>query len=375
MSKFSRAFVGIAALSATAITAHTLINVRRVRKPHPAPPPIDEPVTILLPLRNEAHRVEPTLRDLMGQKHLSNLDILILDDGSTDGTADVVRAIAGDDPRVRIIDGGDSELPAGWLGKSYACHRLSQEASGNVYVFTDAEVRFDPMAIAGAITTMRDASLQLFSPYPRQVALSWPERITQPMVTWSWLATLNVDAAEKLPFTSLAAAVGQFIVVDAQAYHASGGHSAVADKVLEDVELLRALKRNGYHGAPGLGGDVSSCRMYDGATEIYDGYTKSVWSAFGSTPQAFLVAGVMVYFYVVPPLAAVLSKDLGTRAFGLIGYTAGVVGRTETARANRERAWPDALTQPASLTAFASIIVASVIRKKRGTLTWKGRAI
>lgn len=330
---------------------------------------------MLLPLRDEAGRVTPTIHCLLAQQGLHDLEILVLDDGSQDGTADVVRGAIGTDPRVKIIDGGLDDPPPGWLGKNWACHRLSQEATGRVLVFVDAEVQLTPHAIASAIHEMRGAGIDLLSPYPRQVAVTLPERITQPLVVWSWLATLPVDAAERIGFPSLAAAIGQFIVVDAHAYRASGGHAAVHDVVLEDVGILRALKRHGFRGAPGDGSAVASCRMYESAAEIFHGYTKSLWSAFGSATGAAIIATTMIAVYVVPPAVAVLSRDRPTRAIGALGYASGVAGRALVARTTGERSWPDSLAQPASMAAFAGLIVTSLVRRRRGTLTWKGRTI
>src|SRR5262249_40088305 len=111
------------ALLAAAGTAHAVGNARRLRGPPTDPPPTAERVTVLLPVRDEAHRVGPCLRSLLGQRRLPDLEILVLDDRSTDGTADVVRAVPADDPRVRVLAG--DAVPKGWLGKPWACRQLA----------------------------------------------------------------------------------------------------------------------------------------------------------------------------------------------------------------------------------------------------------
>ncbi len=351
------------------------MNLRLARQPRPTGQVVSERVSVLLPLRNEAARVAPTLRALLGQVGVPELEILILDDGSDDGTADVVRDVVDADPRVKIIDGGGDELPEGWLGKAWACHRLSLEATGEVLVFIDADVVLQPGAIAATVTMMREDDLDLLSPYPRQIAGTAIERATQPLVTWSWLATMPLHPAEHTGYPSLAAAIGQFLVVDADAYRASGGHTAVRDVILEDVGVLRTLKRHGFRGVPAIGSDVAECRMYDSARDLVEGYTKSLWSAFGSTPGAIGAVGVMAVGYVLPPIFALAARDRRTRTWGLIGYAAGVTGRWLVARRTGERRWPDVLAQPASIATFGALTVESLRRRRAGTLRWRGRRI
>jgi len=373
--RISQAVAGTGALTASVLTAHAAINIRLVRRPRDEAVTVNERVSVLLPARDEAGRITPTLRSLLAQEGLPDLEILVLDDGSTDGTGDVVRQIVGTDPRVKVIDGPDDPPPPGWLGKSWACHRLSQEATGDVLVFVDADVDLTPRAIASTIHQMREAGLDLLSPYPRQVAVTPAERITQPLVVWSWVTALPIRITERSHYPSMAAAIGQFLVVDARAYRISGGHTAVADMIIEDVGVLRALKRHGFKGAPADGSAVASCRMYDSAEDIYAGYTKSVWSVFQPAIAAYALAGVMVGAYVAPPIFALVGPGKRTRMWGLTGYGAGVLGRYVVARRTGERVWPDVLAQPVSMAAFAGLIVESIRRHRAGTLTWRGRAI
>lgn len=373
--RIARAIAGTGALTSAALTAHAAINMRLIRRPRDESVTIGERVSVLLPARNEAARITPTLRSLLAQEGLPDMEILILDDGSTDGTGDVVRQVVGTDPRVKVIDGPDDLPPAGWLGKSWACHRLAQEATGSVLVFIDADVQLSSRAIASTIHQMRSGGLDLLSPYPRQVAITPAERITQPLVVWSWVTALPIRITERSHYPSMAAAVGQFLVVDARAYRISGGHAAIADLILEDVGVLRALKRAGFQGAPADGSAVASCRMYTSWPEIYDGYTKSVWSAVQPSPVAYALVSVMALAYVAPPIFAILGPGRAARAWGIAGYASGVLGRYVVARRTGERVWPDVLAQPASVATFAGLILASLRRHRAGTITWRGRPL
>lgn len=373
--RLTRALVTAGSIASATLTAQIALNLAMVKKPSTPSSPISERVSILLPVRNEVHRVEPTLRSLIDQQGLTDFEILVLDDGSTDGTAAIIARVAADDPRVRLVQGAGSQLPPGWLGKPWACQRLGVLATGSVLVFVDADVTLNPHAVASGVATLRASEVQLVSPYPKQAAHSFSERITQPLVNWSWLATLPLRLAEHSKSPVWSAAIGQFLIIDANAYRASGGHEPVADVILEDVGVLRNLKRNGYRGIPVDGSDMAECRMYTGAQEIYEGYTKSLWSAFGRGPGSIGGVAAMLLIYVLPAAATFTSKDSATRRWGAVGYASGVAGRALVARRTGERVWPDSLTHPASLATFAGLTTASIARKRRGTITWKGRAL
>jgi hypothetical protein len=369
-----RAFDALTAVGtalAVAGTAHAAWNLRRLRVPPPDPPPVGERVAVLLPVRDEAHRVAPCVRSVLAQSGVRDLTVLVLDDGSRDGTAEVVRRAAAGDDRLRLLTGED--LPAGWWGKPWACQQLAdaaQDGGAGVLVFVDADVVLEPHAVASSVALLRWAALDLVSPYPRQVAGSAAERLVQPLLQWSWLTTLPLRLAERSPRESLAAANGQLVVVDAAAYRRAGGHRAVRAEMLEDVALLRAVKRTGGRGTVADGTGLAACRMYDGWSDLRDGYAKSLWSAFGSAPGAAAVTGVLLTTYVLPPLAALR----GSRT-GLVGYVAAVLGRVLVGRRVGSRVWPDALAHPASVAMFGWLAATSVRGHRAGTLQARGRRV
>lgn len=355
-------------LASLALTAHTLVNLRRLRVPADDPAPVHERVSVLLPVRDEAHQVAACLQSLLEQVGVADLEILVLDDGSTDGTADVVRAVAGADPRVRLLEG--PPLPTGWLGKPWACAQLGEAATGEVLVFVDADVVFAPHAVAAAVALLRESGLDLVTPYPRQLALRPAERLVQPLLQWSWLTLLPLGRAERSPRTSLVAATGQFLVVDADAYRRCGGHGAVRAEVLDDIAILQALKRAGGHGVVVDGTHLATCRMYTSWREVRDGYGKSLWTAFGSPAGGAAVAGLLGLTYVVPAVAALRGSRVGT-----VGYAAAVAGRYAVAERTGGRSLPDSLAHPASVSAFGWLLARSWWGHRRGRLAWKGRTL
>jgi glycosyltransferase involved in cell wall biosynthesis len=332
-----------------------VINARLLRRPHAS---VTARVSVLIPARDEASAIGECLRSLAGQ---DVAEVLVLDDESSDGTGEIAcasgaRVLAGEPP------------PAGWLGKPWACTQLARAADprSDVLVFLDADVRLEPGAIALAAGLLRE--FDLVAPHPRQVAITLAERLVQPLLEWSILTFLPLRLAERSARPSLAAANGQFLVVRRVAYERAGGH--VPDAVLDDLALLRAIKRTGGRGTVVDGSELASCRMYAGWAEVRDGYSKSLWSAFGSWPGAAGVLALLTVAYVVPPVAMLR----GSRAGGL-GYAAAVAGRIVAARRTHGRAVPDAFAHPLSIAVLGYLTARSHVLHRRRALRWKGRPI
>jgi Glycosyltransferase like family 2 len=358
--------VRVGAALAVAGTAHQLANLRHLRVPPARPPVVTEAVTVALPVRDEAHRVAPTVAALLAQRGVPDLEVLVLDDGSTDGTAAVVRSVAGADPRLRVLPGTPPR--PGLPGKPHACAQLAAAARGSVLVFVDADVLLAPHAVAAAVAALRGGGLDLLSPWPRQVADGPAARLVQPLLQWSWMVSLPLRRAERSPRPALCAANGQFLVADAAALAAAGGFGGVAGAVLDDLAVARAVKRAGGRVGVADGSALATCRMYDDWADLRQGYRKSLWAAFGPAPASAAVAATLALAYVLPPLAAVT----GSRA-GLVGYAAAVLSRVAAARRSGGRAWPDALAHPASVTVLLGLLAGSWRGHRRGELTWKGR--
>ena len=357
-----------------ALTGHAVVNARLLRRPGPERSTTTEGVSVLLPVRDEAHRVVPCLEALLAQRGVPHLEIIVLDDGSTDGTAEVVGQLAAGDPRVRVVTG--RPLPAGWLGKPHACHQLAASAAADhsVLAFVDADVVLAPDAVATSVALL--GTLDLLTPYPRIIAVGWGERLVQPLLQWSWLTFLPLRGVERSRRPSLAAAGGQFLVVRRAGYERAGGHAAVRDRVLEDIELARRIKRTGGRIALADGSRLASCRMYTSWNELVAGYTKSLWASFGSPAAALGVVTALLILYVGPVVVGVAGLFAGSPSWivaGLVGYGLGVLGRVVTARATGARVFPDALAQPASIVLFGWLVVTSL--RRRRALSWKGRPV
>lgn len=352
-----RAAVTLAGTLSAAATTLSLVNLRHLRTP--ASTTTAARISVLVPARDEADRIGPTLRSLRNLRGVEQ--ILVLDDNSSDATADLVRA-AGLDVVV-----GSQEPPPGWLGKPWACQRLADAATGDVLVFIDADVELHPGAALAAAAMLTD--VDLVCPYPRQVTNGWLQRLVQPLLQWSWLTFLPLRLSETSPRPLLSAGNGQFLAVRREAYFAAGGHAGVRGEVLEDLALVRRLKASGHRVAMADGTHLATCRMYASDTDLATGYTKSLHAAFG--PPVVLLLALM---YVLPPAAALLSHDRRTRVAGLAGYAAAVTGRVAVARRTAQPV-PDAAAHPVSIVALAALWVRSRTAHRRGTITWRGRVL
>jgi hypothetical protein len=364
--------------ASAALAIHAAVNARLLRRPPALVPPTSSQaqrrLSVLLPVRDEAQRVSPCVSALLASRGV-DFELLVLDDGSRDGTAEVVRHAAGDDRRVRVLEG--QPLPRGWLGKPHACQQLAEAAGGDVLLFVDADVVVAPDGLARTVALLDGAGLDLVSPYPRQLVATAAERLLQPLLQWSWLTFLPLRLAERSRSPSLCAANGQLLACHATAYRAAGGHAAVRGEIVEDVALARRFKAHGYRATVADGTDVATCRMYQDWPELRDGYTKSLWAAFGSTGGAVGVTALLTWLYVLPPAAAVtgvLQRRPSLAVTGTAGYLAGVAGRMVAAYRTGGRLL-DSPAHPVSVAALAWLTLRSLRHHRAGTATWKGRVI
>jgi hypothetical protein len=342
---------------AVAGAVHAAANAPLLRRPGPAAA-ADEPVAILVPARDEARNIADCLRSLHGQG-----DVLVLDDESSDATADLARAAG-----ARVLAG--STPPPGWLGKPWACAQLAAATDHPILVFVDADVRLAPGAVAAAVGLLDAARLDIVCPFPRQLAESPAERLVQPLLQWSWLTLLPLRVAERSPRPSLTAACGQFVVIRRAALDRAGGFDAIRGAVLDDLALVRAVMAAGGRGGVVDGTHLATCRMYGGWPALRDGYRKSLWAAFGTAPRAAGVVALVGLAYVVPPVAALRGSKLGA-----VGYLAGVASRLVAARRTGGRALPDALAHPVSVLVFGYLTATSWRERRAGRLGWKDRPL
>lgn len=172
-------------------------------------------ISVLVPARDESAVIADTVKSWLSQTY-PNFELLILDDHSSDGTADLARQAADSDPRVRILSG--ESLPDGWKGKNWACHQLSHAASSDILLFTDADVRWEPGALTALVAEMTRSRADLLTVWPTQVTRTWAERLVVPLMGFVIIGYLPVLAVHYLPWPVFAAAMGQCLAFRRDAY-------------------------------------------------------------------------------------------------------------------------------------------------------------
>jgi glycosyltransferase involved in cell wall biosynthesis len=274
------------------------------------PLPCDEPVSVLIPVRNEENTVNKVLDDLLQQEY-RNMEILVFDDESEDNSVAVVQDFMTRDSRIRLIRSGG--LPDGWLGKTHACHVLSQHATGKYLLFLDADVRLSKTAVAKAVTTMKHYPLGMLSVFPQQIMETTGEKMTVPVMNYILLSLLPLVLVRISGFSSVAAANGQFMLFADGIYRTLMPHEKTKKNAVEDIAIARLYKKNKVPVACLAGEDSIQCRMYEGFQDAVQGFAKNVTAFFGNS---FLLA---VLFWLITT-AGVITVAIGLPLFFLILY-------------------------------------------------------
>jgi glycosyltransferase involved in cell wall biosynthesis len=241
-------------------------------------------VSILIPARNEEQNIGVILNDLMNQQY-ANLEILVFDDQSDDMTGKIVCDMGEKDSRIKLIR--SQGLPAGWLGKNFACHSLSNHANGDYLLFLDADVRIGKTIIQSAAGYAGQNNLGLLSIFPKQIVISSGEKMTVPVMNNILLTLLPLPLVLGLQFPSLSAANGQFMLFKTEIYRNWYPHEYVKKSKAEDIGIARYYKTKRIRIACLTGNESIQCRMYKSFDEAVKGFSKNITAFFGNS---FLLA-------------------------------------------------------------------------------------
>ncbi len=319
-------------------------------------------------MRNEELHVERVINSVLASVNLANFSLTVLNDGSTDRTAEILDSLH--DPRLHVMHG--RELPDGWLGKPHACHQLSQSnsaTSAEYLVFLDADLTLAPEAISASIATLERRGWDFISPHPRELASSPLARLIQPLMQWSWISSVPVRLGISLKVPSMAIANGQFVIVKRSAYEAIGGHATIRSEVIEDLELARTLVSGKFKGGVAIASDVAECLMYANDREMRAGYRKSLWRAFGSPFGTFMAIALLAITQIAPLIIALAGSRIGWTLFALAAFTHALSAiRT---RSNPLNTW----AHPVAIALFIVMAIDSLAAKRNGKLIWKDRAL
>lgn len=265
-------------------------------------------ITVCIPARNEEENIEACVRSVLASSDV-NLEVLVYDDQSTDRTPQIVKQLLAADPRVRAAS--TVALPAGWNGKQHACWRMAEQARGDWLVFTDADVRFEPGLLAGALATAHQRRAALVSTFPRQLTGSLAEDLAVPMIFFVLFSYLPMAMMRSGQAPSASAGCGQFLFVSREAYDKSGGHAAFKDSMHDGVKMPREVRKAGFHTDLFDGTALVSVRMYRGLAQTWRGFTKNAYEGIGSFGLLLFFTFAHLVAHVLP--WAVLAVGLVSR--------------------------------------------------------------
>jgi chlorobactene glucosyltransferase len=260
-------------------------------------------VSILVPARNEEAKIGRCLESLISQNY-PNLEIVVIDDRSEDKTGEIIEAYAKKDSRIRFVKGNDA--PAGWIGKCNALAHAVGYASGDWFIFTDADTYHRPNSVRDSVSYALTNKADLVSFVPMQELGSFWERLIMPVLLSSFLLGDPFHSVND-PKAARAYAYGQYIICRRSSYLALGGHQSVRDEIVEDHAIARVFKEKGYKIAVADGKALYQVRMYTDRESLWQGWTKNLYSLIDSRIGNLLLILILINCTVVFPYLQVMT--------------------------------------------------------------------
>ncbi|MBI9108940.1 MAG: glycosyltransferase family 2 protein [Spirochaetales bacterium] len=278
---------------------------------------IDGPlVSVLVPARNEEDNIGPCIDSLLNQTY-QNYEIIVLDDKSDDATLQILEAYKKKTPNLKVIKG--KSLPDDWNGKPHAMHQLAAEASGEYFLFVDADTRHEKDSISWAVTNAEKHHFDLLSGYPLHINHTFGEKLVVPNMYLNTALFLPLWGLPFIPLPIISMAIGQFLLFKADSYRESGGYETVKKEITEDVYISREMKRQGYKIGLLDAKKHLRCRMYDDFSGAVDGIGKNIFDFFEKklAPMIFLIA-FFIIFLIAPPFWTVILYRTGSPLFNIV---------------------------------------------------------
>jgi cellulose synthase/poly-beta-1,6-N-acetylglucosamine synthase-like glycosyltransferase len=366
----------------------TVANLAEYKPPPPADASLPLPsLSVLIPARNEEAGIAACVESVLASRGVQ-LEVLVMDDGSTDGTAAIVGAIAIRDARVKLLRA--AALPAGWNGKQHACWQAAQAAASPVFCFLDADVRLQPDALARVVTLLVRERAALVSGFPREITGTVMEKLLIPLIHFVLLGLLPMRWLRMTTRPGFAAGCGQLLLVDRAAYFASGGHEAIRTTMHDGLLLPRLLRQHGYSTRLADLTDLAQCRMYRSAAETWNGLAKNATEGLAAParivpitlllglgqvlPAVLLWLAWQRTFFVIPflgPPLRVGMQPVGWAAAALVlSYMPRLINTVRY-----RQSWLGALLHPLGVALLLVLQWVALARKLTGRpATWKARS-
>jgi glycosyltransferase involved in cell wall biosynthesis len=370
--------VAIVAVCSLLPMALFLWNLCLYREPRPGRSAALPPVSVLIPARNEERSIAAAVESALASRGIE-FEIVVLDDASTDRTAEIVSGIARRDPRVRIESA--PPLPPGWNGKQHACYGLASLAGYETLCFLDADVRLAPEALARMANFLDDSRSDLVSGFPFQQTETFLEWLLLPLIHFVLLAYLPVAGMRAFPRVhGFAAGCGQFLMVRREAYRRSGGHAEIRATMHDGLLLPQLLRKHGFRTDIADITRLATCRMYRSAGEVWNGLAKNATEGLAA-PSRILVFSFLLFFgQIAPPLLLIAASvnpyvAPGIARLWLAAAVAGAFLPRMLAVARFRQRLESALLHPVGIAVLLALQWYALVRKLAGRpATWKQRA-
>ena len=334
-----------------------------------------KPVSILIPARNEAASIGPTLKAILSNDHPS-FEVLVMDDNSEDETASMVREYAARDSRVRLLTSND--LPSGWNGKQHACWQLANQSQHEWLLFLDADVRLSKDAVSRCVAEQMRRQAPLISGFPMQETGTLAEKILIPLMHYVLLGYLPIDRMRSSLEVGLAAGCGQLFFADKRVYMSIDGHSSIRGSRHDGIQLPRAFRRAGHRTDIFDATDVACCRMYTSTIQVCSGLLKNATEGIANARLILPFTILLIGGSVLPVVSLVWAYFASTSSIAL----------TMLAVAFAISFWPrliacmrfnqpylGAALHPFGVAWFISLQWLAMLRKQLGVTTkWRGRS-
>jgi chlorobactene glucosyltransferase len=334
-------------------------------------------LSVLVPVRNEETNIAACINSLLNQDY-PNYEVLVLDDYSTDHTRQILDELAALNNQLHVLE--SQPLPQGWVGKNWACHQLSLAAQGTLILFVDADTTHSPSMLSQSISALLAEKVDMLTGLPRQLVMTWGERLIVPIMYFSLMAFLPLPLAYRLRSPVFSAANGQFMLFRRAAYDKIGGYAAINFHGTDDLALVRLAKINNLTWRMADGTKHANTRMYRNFHQAFDGFSKNLFAAFDYRILPFLFVWLWVgYLFFRPPVELIIrllinQRDPGVTLLCLVSVLEALCLWGLALLRLRFPPWLF-LLYPAIVIMGVFVALRSMLLSLRGQTTWKGRTL
>ncbi len=276
-------------------------------------------VSIIVTAKNEERAIKSCLDSLLAQSY-DNLEILAIDDSSTDGTAEIIRKLATDSPVLHLIPAGSK--PEGWVGKSWPCWRGFQEAKGNYLLFVDADSTFQRSVVERSVRYVEKNSFDMFSLAPRVRFHGIWAKAVLPLITGAINLLYPLKKVND-PKSKRAYVFGTYFLIRIEVYRETGGHSKVRDQLVEDAAIAQLVKSAGYNLRVEGGDELIETEWESDRKDIFQGLERVTSSSIKTYGMVSVLNAILLFFLIVYPVLYLIAV-VATRSFSDI-FLAGLV--------------------------------------------------